>query len=184
MEEKVLFGDINQGYAYMSRRDYAAACERANKAKDGKTAEYISIDEVIETPTFVDVKQVYDCISRGDYVSAGNMLRNMNEIKRWPKTTPTFGEVRRVLDYFERNADTLSFATLNKYVGIKQVIFNAPATIVIWYDGTKTVVKAGDGDVYDPEKGLAMAIAKKALGNKGCYYDTFKKWLPKEEENE
>lgn len=60
---------------------------------------------------------------------------------------------------------------------IKKVIFNDPATIVIWDDGTKTVVKC-DCELYDPEKGLAMAIAKKALGNKGNYYETFKKWVP------
>jgi len=111
--------------------------------------------------------------------------------------------------------------------GIKKVIFNEPATIVLWDDGTKTVVKAsriktvsipkkqydlatvtdmiGDlnlkpgqyykttfddrsstyivnvYDGFDPEKGLALAIAKKALGNKGNYYNEFKKWLPKED---
>ncbi len=63
---------------------------------------------------------------------------------------------------------------------IKKVIFNAPATVVLWEDGTKTIVKAGEGDIYDPEKGLAMAIAKKALGNQGNYYEVFKKWLPDE----
>ena len=42
---------------------------------------------------------------------------------------------------------------------IKNVIFNDPATIVFWEDGTKTVVKCQDGDEFDPEKGLAMAIA-------------------------
>lgn len=64
--------------------------------------------------------------------------------------------------------------------GIKKVIFNDPATIVFWYDGSKTVVKAQDGDEFDPEKGLAMAISKRVLGNKGNYYKTFEKWLPKE----
>ena len=64
---------------------------------------------------------------------------------------------------------------------IKNVIFNDPATIVFWEDGTKTVVKCQDGDEFDPEKGLAMAIAKKAYGNKGSYYNKMKKWLPKEE---
>lgn len=67
---------------------------------------------------------------------------------------------------------------------IKKVIFNYPATVVIWEDGTKTIVKAGDYDVFDPEKGLAMAIAKKALGNQGNYYEVFKKWLPEEKEEE
>lgn len=64
---------------------------------------------------------------------------------------------------------------------IKNVIFNDPATIVFWADGTKTVVKAQDGDIFDPEKGLTMAITKKALGNKGNYCNELKKWLPKEE---
>lgn len=61
----------------------------------------------------------------------------------------------------------------------KKVIFNDPATIVYWEDGSKTVVKA-EGEDFDPEKGLAMAIAKKYLGNKGNYYDVFRKWLPKD----
>ena len=58
---------------------------------------------------------------------------------------------------------------------IKNVIFNPPATIIFWEDNTKTVVEAQEP--FDPEKGLAMAIAKKALGNKGNYYETIKKWL-------
>lgn len=66
---------------------------------------------------------------------------------------------------------------------IKKVIFNNPATIVFWSDGSKTVVKAHLDD-YDPEKGLAMAIAKKALGNEGNYYNVFKKWLPNEDSSE
>lgn len=66
---------------------------------------------------------------------------------------------------------------------IKRVIFHDPATIVFWRDGSKTVVKA-ENEPYDPEKGLAMAIAKHALGNEGNYYNHFRKWLPKKgEEN-
>lgn len=62
---------------------------------------------------------------------------------------------------------------------IDKVIFNNPATIVIWANGDKTVVKC-DGEKYDPEKGLAMAITKYLLGNnQGYYYDIFTKWLPK-----
>ena len=61
---------------------------------------------------------------------------------------------------------------------ITNVVFNDPATIVFWSDGTKIVVKCGEDDVYDPEKGMAMAIAKRALGNQGNYYEVFKEWLP------
>lgn len=62
---------------------------------------------------------------------------------------------------------------------IKDVIFNPPATIVFWEDGTKTVVKDQGEECFDPEKGLAMAISKKALGNKGNYYNQFSKWCGK-----
>lgn len=66
----------------------------------------------------------------------------------------------------------------NKSVEITKVIFNNPATIVFWDDGTKTVVKCEKDEAFDEEKGLAMAISKKILGNKGNYYNEFKKWLP------
>lgn len=61
--------------------------------------------------------------------------------------------------------------------GAKKVIFNYPATIVLWNDGTKTVVKCGDDEVWDPEKGLAMCIAKKAFGNKGNYWNAMRDML-------
>lgn len=67
------------------------------------------------------------------------------------------------------------------HLQIENVIFNEPATIVFWKDGTKTVVKATNEE-FDPEKGLAMAIAKKALGNKGNYFDKIKKWVKKYKE--
>ena len=63
---------------------------------------------------------------------------------------------------------------------IKKVIFNDPATIVIWSDDSKTVVKCQPGDTYSKELGLAMCIAKKYLGNKGNFNDEFKKWIPEE----
>lgn len=46
---------------------------------------------------------------------------------------------------------------------IKKIIFNPPATIVFWSDGTKTVVKCAKNERFDAEKGVAMAIAKKFL---------------------
>lgn len=46
----------------------------------------------------------------------------------------------------------------------EKVIFNKPATIILWKDGTKTVVKCMKGEEYDPEKGFAMAVVKKLLG--------------------
>ena len=64
---------------------------------------------------------------------------------------------------------------------ITNVIFNPPATIVFWSDKTKTVVKCDyEYETYDPEKGIAMSIAKKMMGdNKYEYYNTFLHWMKK-----
>ena len=60
---------------------------------------------------------------------------------------------------------------------ISEVIFNKPATIVKWADGTKTVVKVQGKERYNKEKGLAMAIAKKAMGNSNYYYTIMERYL-------
>lgn len=85
---------------------------------------------------------------------------------------------------FYTNEVWKSFLNYHKIPAIDKVIFNDPATIVFWKDGTKTVVKAQDGETYDDEKGLAMAISKKALGNQGNYYNTFDKYLIRPEEED
>ena len=68
---------------------------------------------------------------------------------------------------------------------IKNTYFNDPMTVVIWEDGTKTMVRCQNGDEYSPETGLALCIAKKSLGNMPNFNNVFKKWLPevKEEPN-
>lgn len=60
---------------------------------------------------------------------------------------------------------------INNIPEVKKVIFNDPATIVYWKDGTKTVVKCQKGDDFDPKKGFAMAFLKKCWGNKGNFND-------------
>ena len=67
---------------------------------------------------------------------------------------------------------------------IKNVYFNYPVTVVIWNDGTKTIVRCSENDFYDPEKGLAMAIVKKVYGNDNSFHKIFKKWIPEENEAE
>jgi hypothetical protein len=64
---------------------------------------------------------------------------------------------------------------------ITNIIFNPPATIVFWSDRTKTVVKCDyEYETYDPEKGIAMAISRKMIGdNKREYYNIFRHYLKK-----
>ena len=120
-------------------------------------------------------------------------------VSRHKLVTHTHAELASILDQVKRNyileakdymktclLDSSLYAYFKpnntKLPEIKDVIFNEPATIILWADGTKTVVKCQEGEGYDPEKGMAMAISKKALGNKGNYCEVFKKWLPEEEE--
>lgn len=73
------------------------------------------------------------------------------------------------------NFDFLKTTASKPLIPIK-VIFNPPATVVYWNDGTKTVVKATN-ESFDKEKGFAMAYLKKSLGNKGNYNKTLREWL-------
>lgn len=48
---------------------------------------------------------------------------------------------------------------------IKKVIYNPPATIILWSDGTKTTSKCEYGDVYSKEMGFMLCVLKKKYGN-------------------
>lgn len=65
-------------------------------------------------------------------------------------------------------------------VYIKQVIYNDPATVVFWSDGTKTTSKVIEGTEYDACDGLIYCIVKK-LGNEFSLKQLFKEWLPTQE---
>jgi len=68
---------------------------------------------------------------------------------------------------FNEAKEKFECATPPAFPNPVKVILNAPATIIFWEDGTKTVVKCNRGGLYEPEKGIAYAICKKALGNSG-----------------
>lgn len=115
---------------------------------------------------------------------------------RWVEARDTFNQgldkYHKLLEtnaYIRNDISTTEEAArrMPKVSGIKKVHFSGPVTCVIWADGTKTLVRCSENDMYDYEKGLAMAIAKKALGTNASgsnYYDIFKEWLPSEEEAE
>ena len=65
---------------------------------------------------------------------------------------------------------------------IKRVIFNDPATIVFWKDGTKTVAKCCENDTYNKEVGLMACIIKYLTGNNGRWNEIMKRWV-KDEDN-
>ena len=78
------------------------------------------------------------------------------------------------LKFLRRYSSDVEFRT-----GIKKVIFNGPATIVIWVDGSKTVVKCAEGDRYSKFSGLAIAMCKRMYG--ADFKRIFNHFIPKEE---
>ena len=51
-----------------------------------------------------------------------------------------------------------------EYLAYERIIFNDPATIVIWADGTRTVVKACKEDKFDKGVGLKTALLQRVFG--------------------
>lgn len=156
-QPKRLIGNITDGYRYVNAVDaniYAEVAKEMNKKKE--TAVTVN-EELFLVP----------CRNSG---------RNM--AKRMLNDLFGIGGDNMKTNYSDmyKNGSLFGMNGLR----IRNVIFNEPATIVYWNDGDKTVVKCGKGEKFDPEKGLAMAISKKALGNQGNYFNEFKKWLPKE----
>ena len=100
--------------------------------------------------------------------------------------TVTWTHINSYYDYMDKYAyytstemllDADYSVDINPISRIEKVIFNAPATIIIWNDGTKTVVKCQEGDIYDKEKGFAMCITKKFFGNKSKFNNVMKEWV-------
>lgn len=130
--------------------------------KNGLTAE-------VETSS-LDMKTTDICFSKGyrrkRYALVWDEVRSLTEAG-----TGIFADAMN----FFGIAGSAAFATTFE---IEHVIFNDPATIVFWTDGTKTVVKCHEDDIYSEEVGLALCFAKKALGNKSNFNNVFKKWVP------
>ena len=89
-----------------------------------------------------------------------------------------YNEIEFLINSTNKGKYEINLLANNNFPNIKKVIFNKPATIVLWEDGTKTVVKCSDKDIWNPEKGLAMCLIKKICGNDNSYHKIFKKWIP------
>ena len=72
-------------------------------------------------------------------------------------------QIEKVNDMFSKSYIADKSNTVVKVPDIEKVIFNKPATIVLWSDGTKTVSRCIENDIWDKETGLSMCISKKYL---------------------
>lgn len=65
----------------------------------------------------------------------------------------------------------------NNFIYITKVVYDAPKTVVIWSDGTKTSSTCGENDTYNPEMGLALAVLKKLVSSEFAV-KTLHDWAP------
>lgn len=68
--------------------------------------------------------------------------------------------------------------TDDKKFKYKKIIYSNGVTTVLWEDGTKTTVRAAEGEIPDPGAGIAYAFMKKALGNKNGHNKVLRKEVP------
>lgn len=98
-------------------------------------------------------------------------VKSIEELK--DTTTKSINPTAKISD------NTISKDVMShKNDGIYHVHFNEAkgVTVVVWNDGTKTIVKCQNNEFFDAEKGLALCYMKKALGNKSNFNDVLKRW--------
>lgn len=154
------------------------ACSNHGNMKirtDNVEVEFVCSDPITWTPSmFHGCEWVFgkkELVNAASERFPGMIRRPKKSLSRYLVEVNTCGPTGLIVDDL--------FPAKTQYIpAIKVVHFNDPMTIVIWDDGTKTMVKCQDGDLYSEETGLALCIAKKALGNKGNFNEVFKKWVP------
>lgn len=143
------------------------------------TSKYLSMC----TPRLFDSKLLYGGVQK-------MKIKNVKfkETSGWPsqayaiKVTWAYSEntteiqVHRDDIYYSREELLMQCFALYK-LGIKKLIFSGPATVAIWNDKKKTVVKCKeDEDAFNTENGLYLCVMKKFMDDSSIRH-CFKTWI-------
>lgn len=122
-----------------------------------------------------------DTFKRNPNISLNEFFRKLEKLESYTKAKESLE--RYAKESLERYNER--YCKASRYVSYdrkereklvpKKVIFNPPATIVFWKDGTKTIIKCREDDIFDEEIGLAMAIAQKFAGDRSKFKKMVKK---------
>ena len=147
---------------------------------------YIRTDKVSVEIVYMDpVKWTSNLFHKRDAVYGKKTLVNTAKERFSHMIVNTHGVSlsKYIKDIHEEEASS-DFKPRTTYLPeITKVHFNPPMTIVLWDDGTKTMVKCQEGDTYSEEVGLSLCITKKALGNMPNFNNIFRKWVPEKTTN-
>lgn len=96
----------------------------------------------------------------------GTIIRPVTRYKYNAERNALKAAINLEYGYFANDEKAVKYAMWEWKITPKKVIFNGPATIVIWQDGTKTIVKKSEDDTDDREKAIMYAILKKEFGSR------------------
>lgn len=130
------------------------------------------------------IEAVLGCNRYAVFLVEHGIIRDYSDryLFAYPKEEKNKSDLIRdaVYAYSQRNVSITTRFEEGMKMDIKNVIYNPPATIVFWRDGSKTVVKCKPGEEFQAHVGLAMCIAKKTYGD--SFHKVFKKWVPNEKD--
>lgn len=140
-----------------------------NNTEETNMEKIMSVEEIVSR--FGVLEYVYNSCKPEDKKALNDIMEAVRAAKYYlmPRLADRCGRLDRSTTN-TKSEESADFAS------IKQVIFNDPATVVIWSDEKKTVVKCQEGDTFDKEKGIAMAICKRLYGNESNFNNLIKKW--------
>lgn len=98
-------------------------------------------------------------LDRTNCEESGGLHRYCLDVKE-DKTVEKKGHLVTKKDYDDFLFRYVGFLSLD----VKRIIFNPPATIVFWIDGSKTVVKCAEGEKFDPYTGFCYAFTEHFFG--------------------
>lgn len=116
-----------------------------------------------EDPMLVKVKMTSDDMY---WEVPSRMLSKMPQIKLsipFPELSYCYADAPISRSIISKMVDKLP--TINPRYIPEKIIYNNPATIVFWKDGTKTVVKKAPHEKFNTYHAFCAALAKKILGN-------------------
>ena len=154
--------------------DYTTATPLHQKPK--RVAGYTIRD--VETKTIHD--QIYEYhVCSVDKWNTNNAFANLGRIN----LTISSEDLKNLCCCDDSKIVNHVYRPYNKYEP-KQIIYNNPATIVFWKDGTKTVVKKAKGEKYNEYNAFCAALAKKIFGNNSKLTKVVKSGIHQNEKKE
>ena len=148
----------------------------------------ILLKDFWDNEVWVPIDSLYKSFSNGATITPDSRYDPTNIVFNPASLKVRLSPIRsNSLNYMIRDEEVTKLTMLEWKLTPKKVIFNGPATIVMWQDGTKTVVKKTEDDTDDREKAVMFAILKKACGSRAKmnrYLKLFKEDKSNEEKKE